>query len=380
MRHADLTDLVRRAHASRGQEMAREECSDIAMTVLSFFGYGDNCIANSLSPEDTQLFYMLEDLSILKPETREESLWNGRDWRITSWTYNFFGIQKIRDFIQDEIPEEALIYASIPDELYSRSASTRNPEIVHAYMARPAHHKKIKKEEVKKMEIREEKKEFPCRECKEVFGSKGDMASHYKASHKFDIGVLKDLVNEGRTLTEISGIMNRHVNTIKWHIQKIEKEKAIGGNGNGGKESKDLRIDNGKGGDSGDPDPQKDARNPSFVADISPVKSVDFSRISDVLSSLRIDLDNLEESIESLDNRMKDLEKTIPPKEDGGKRLLEMYSSIFAGPYDSQKAAMQNVVRDYLLIAAKDKKGARLVVIQKSDHLAIEIEIREMKE
>ena len=53
--------------------------------VMDIFGFQDRVIDNVLDPEDRQLFYILEEESMLTTEREETTLYDGREWRTHYW-------------------------------------------------------------------------------------------------------------------------------------------------------------------------------------------------------------------------------------------------------------------------------------------------------
>ena len=119
----ELTQAIRNSPDNRG--IPEEEAYDIARHVLNFFGYSDRIIDNVLEPEDRDMFYMLEDATILTTEREETTLYDGREWRINYW---LFRKDKIRDLMENEGDAESAqsdesIYDEIPMDAWDRSAS-----------------------------------------------------------------------------------------------------------------------------------------------------------------------------------------------------------------------------------------------------------------
>ena len=119
----ELTQAIRNSPDNRG--IPEEEAYDIARHVLNFFGYSDRIIDNVLEPEDRDMFYMLEDATILTTEREETTLYDGREWRINYW---LFRKDKIRQLMDDEgkngsEEEEETVYDDIPLDAWDRSAS-----------------------------------------------------------------------------------------------------------------------------------------------------------------------------------------------------------------------------------------------------------------
>ena len=119
----ELTQAIRNSPDNKG--IPEEEAYDIARHVLNFFGYSDRIIDNVLEPEDRDMFYMLEDATILTTEREETTLYDGREWRINYW---LFRKDKIRQLMDDDgksgaEEEEETVYDDIPLDAWDRSAS-----------------------------------------------------------------------------------------------------------------------------------------------------------------------------------------------------------------------------------------------------------------
>ena len=116
----ELTQAIRNSPDNRG--IPEEEAYDIARHVLNFFGYSDRIIDNVLEPEDRDMFYMLEDATILTTEREETTLYDGREWRINYW---LFRKDKIRQLMDDEgkngnKEQEETVYDEIPIDAWKR--------------------------------------------------------------------------------------------------------------------------------------------------------------------------------------------------------------------------------------------------------------------
>ena len=119
----ELTQAIMNSPDNKG--IPEEEAYDIARHVLNFFGYSDRIIDNVLEPEDRDMFYMLEDATILTTEREETTLYDGREWRINYW---LFRKDKIRQLMDDDgkngnNEEEETVYDDIPLDAWDRSAS-----------------------------------------------------------------------------------------------------------------------------------------------------------------------------------------------------------------------------------------------------------------
>lgn len=100
---------------------------EMAEHVLNFFGFGERIIDNMLKTDDRDIFYMLEDLGILKTEREETTLYDGREWRINYWTLKKKFISDLTHGYPDgvcghgdnSLSDEEL-YDDLPDDIWSR--------------------------------------------------------------------------------------------------------------------------------------------------------------------------------------------------------------------------------------------------------------------
>ena len=116
----ELTQAIMNSPNNRG--LPEEEAYGIARHVLNFFGYSDRIIDNVLEPEDRDMFYMLEDATILTTEREETTLYDGREWRINYW---LFRKDKIYKLMSDEGKSESddsekTFYDDVPEDAWSR--------------------------------------------------------------------------------------------------------------------------------------------------------------------------------------------------------------------------------------------------------------------
>ena len=125
MRRNDLIDLIQKAFGLKGLPMGRKEAQESADLVLSFFGYGSWCTGNHLNQDERMVFYMLEDLGILKSMVEDVGLntkkGEGNNWRVCQWTYDPAGIQRILSSEPGRPDGVQEFYESLPDHAYSSS-------------------------------------------------------------------------------------------------------------------------------------------------------------------------------------------------------------------------------------------------------------------
>ena len=115
----DLTQAIMNSPNSKG--MPERDAFDIARHVLNFFGYSDRIIDNVLEVDDRNMFYILEDATILTTEREETTLYDGREWRINYWLFRKDKIAKLisDDDSNKENEKEETIYDSIPDDAWN---------------------------------------------------------------------------------------------------------------------------------------------------------------------------------------------------------------------------------------------------------------------
>ena len=120
----DLTLAIEHSIDS-DMKLEHEEAFDLAQHVLNFFGYSNRIIDNVLEPEDRDMFYMLEDATILTTEREETTLYDGREWRINYWLFRKDKIAQLMsgDSNSKNSEQEETVYDDIPLDAWDRSAS-----------------------------------------------------------------------------------------------------------------------------------------------------------------------------------------------------------------------------------------------------------------
>jgi hypothetical protein len=127
----ELTKAIKTSFKSRSDKgpLDNDVAEEMADHVLNFFGYGERIIDNMLKTDDRDIFYMLEDLGILKTEREETTLYDGREWRINYWTLKkgyisvLTGRSKGNKQTLKNLGEKAddlNVYEELPEELWKR--------------------------------------------------------------------------------------------------------------------------------------------------------------------------------------------------------------------------------------------------------------------
>ena len=120
-----LASAIQRSFKSKNTEESLENNVAIEMAehVLNFFGFGERIIDNMLKTDDRDIFYMLEDLGILKTEREETTLYDGREWRINYWTMSKHYIASLIDTDYHDLGgnlESVDPYEELPDDVWMR--------------------------------------------------------------------------------------------------------------------------------------------------------------------------------------------------------------------------------------------------------------------
>lgn len=111
--------------------MPDEEIKNLADYLMSFFGYTDEVIDNRLTPEDRDVFYMLEEEGLLTTTQEEVLLKKGKLWRIHYWILKkdqIIRLAKSDEEGEKQEEEAADIYEQISDEEWARHKTTSNDD------------------------------------------------------------------------------------------------------------------------------------------------------------------------------------------------------------------------------------------------------------
>lgn len=117
-----LSELIEALSITLGKRgIPEDEIRRLADYLMSFFGYNDEVIDNLLTPEDRDVFYMLEEEGLLSTRREEINLKRGKLWRIHYWILKK---EYIKDLVAQKEEEEGddygTIYDTISEEVWSR--------------------------------------------------------------------------------------------------------------------------------------------------------------------------------------------------------------------------------------------------------------------
>lgn len=118
----DLTKALKNTFGRRGME--EEDIKSIAEFLINFFGFEEYAIDNRLNPEDRDVFYMLEEVGLLKTVREEVTIKKGQTWRIHYWKLNKAKIKELGEKKKKDSPEEGEsfgVYEEINDKVWERS-------------------------------------------------------------------------------------------------------------------------------------------------------------------------------------------------------------------------------------------------------------------
>ena len=97
-----LRILTKAIQNSVEHEMDEKTARNIAERILNFFGYDDRIYDNILTPQERDVFNMLESVGLLSTTSEELTLYNGKEWRIYYWILNGDKILKASKKIREK--------------------------------------------------------------------------------------------------------------------------------------------------------------------------------------------------------------------------------------------------------------------------------------
>lgn len=120
-----IKTLTKAIQNSVEHEMDLNTARAIAERILNFFGYDDRIYDNILTPQERDLFNMLESVGILSTTSEELTLYNGKAWRIYYWILNSDKIIEVCKQVKKKInkgPED--IYEHIPNGVWKKHSKS----------------------------------------------------------------------------------------------------------------------------------------------------------------------------------------------------------------------------------------------------------------
>ncbi|UCE44758.1 MAG: hypothetical protein JSU93_04980 [Methanobacteriota archaeon] len=116
-------ELALKKTIGKRDRLSDEDIKKMAEYVMSFFGYTDEVIDNRLTPEDRDLFYMLEEVGLVTTTHEEVLLKKGKLWRIHYWILKKDQIARLALMEEDSDKTDAAqtdVYKELSDEQWAR--------------------------------------------------------------------------------------------------------------------------------------------------------------------------------------------------------------------------------------------------------------------
>jgi hypothetical protein len=115
----EVTIALEKALASK--MLPRLEIERLAMRIMDLFGFEDQVVDNRLTPEDRDIFYMLEENGLVTTIEDDVQVQKGKTWRIYYWVLKKDQILRLAhdSGVKDSgaLPE-ADIYKTISDDVW----------------------------------------------------------------------------------------------------------------------------------------------------------------------------------------------------------------------------------------------------------------------
>lgn len=103
-----------------------EWIKQMAEFILDFFGFEEYVLDNALTPRDRDIFYILENVGLLKTVMEETTIHKGKTWRIHYWVLNRERISQLLSKAEcvgeptEENPERE-VYEGLSDRAWTRN-------------------------------------------------------------------------------------------------------------------------------------------------------------------------------------------------------------------------------------------------------------------
>jgi len=103
------------------KNLSPEEINRLAEKIMDLFGFEDQVVDNRLTPEDRDLFYMLEEAGLVTTIEDDVQVQKGKTWRIYYWVLKKDQILRLAhgSGVKDSgVLPEADIYKTISDDVW----------------------------------------------------------------------------------------------------------------------------------------------------------------------------------------------------------------------------------------------------------------------
>jgi len=121
--HNKLAKAIVYAYSLKGIDIPMADALEISLHALSFFGYEERILSNTLERGDLVIMYTLEDLGLLKAESEEIPVGKrDRPWRISYFSMNRERILEYASGSKEKEPlsEPSSVYENLPEEVWVR--------------------------------------------------------------------------------------------------------------------------------------------------------------------------------------------------------------------------------------------------------------------
>jgi hypothetical protein len=115
----EVTIALEKSLASKN--LPRQEIERLAMRIMDLFGFEDQVVDNRLTPEDRDIFYMLEEAGLVTTIEDDVQVQKGKTWRIYYWVLKEDQIHRLAhesDEKSGSMPAEADIYETMSDDVW----------------------------------------------------------------------------------------------------------------------------------------------------------------------------------------------------------------------------------------------------------------------
>lgn len=114
----ELTVALEKALSSK--QLSRDEINRLAERVMDLFGFEDQVVDNRLTPDDRDIFYMLEEAGLVTTIEDDVQVQKGKTWRIYYWILKKDQIMRLSSETAKvaDVQPEADIYESISEDVW----------------------------------------------------------------------------------------------------------------------------------------------------------------------------------------------------------------------------------------------------------------------
>ena len=115
----EVTIALEKALASK--QLPQLDIKRLAERIMDLFGFENQVVDNRLTPEDRDIFYMLEEAGLVTTIEDDVQVQKGKTWRIYYWVLKEDQIHRLAHESTGEkepMPAEADIYETMSDDVW----------------------------------------------------------------------------------------------------------------------------------------------------------------------------------------------------------------------------------------------------------------------